>query len=307
MKKSLKVKHAVVIVNYNGFTDTLECISSVKSTKDAPHIIVVDNASTNDSVRELRSIFPDLDLISSPTNLGFSGGNNLGIKRALKLGAQVVYLLNNDTTVDHNLFFRSYRFVAGKNRIAGAKIYYAKGHEFHDAQKDLGNVLWYAGGHFDWRNVLAKHTGVDEVDRGQFDKVKSVDFITGCFMAIPRKVLNKVGLLDESLFLYFEDVDYCLHAKKMKVELLYDPKLVLYHKNSSSAVAGSAMVDYYITRNRYVIAKRYGNLRLSLALLKEGLTRNLGSRVRRMAMFDYLTGRMGNRHEKITAVSPKIA
>ncbi len=298
--KSRKIKHAVVIVNYNGSQDTLNCLRSIDVTKDMPHVIVVDNGSTDNSVAELKQAYPDLDLIVSPANLGFSAGNNLGIKKALKMGAAVVYLLNNDTQVDPNLFFRSYRYVAAKNRIAGAKIYYAKGYEFHEGQRGQGNILWYAGGFFDWTAVIAKHTGVDEVDNGQYDKVGSVDFITGCFMAIPRQIFNKVGLLDESFFLYLEDSDFCLHAKRLGVELMYNPNLVLYHRNSSSTISGSPLTDYYLTRNRFVIARRYGTLRLRLAMLKEALRRNFGSRVRRQAFFDYLWGRMGNRNEKIS-------
>lgn len=297
-KPARKIKHAVVIVNFNGFEDTLNCLRSIETTKDTPHVIVVDNGSTNDSVAQLHRAFPQLDLIASSTNVGFSVGNNLGIKKALKMGAAVVYLLNNDTEVDPNLFFRSYRYVEAKNRIAGGKIYYAKGYEFHEGQKHLGNILWYAGGFFDWTAVIAKHTGVDEVDHGQYDKPKSVEFITGCFMAIPRQVFHKVGYLDESYFLYLEDSDFCLHALRLGVELMYNPRLVLYHRNSSSTVSGSPLTDYYLTRNRFMIASRYGTLRLRIAMLKEALVRNFGSRVRRQAFFDYLWGRMGNSNEK---------
>jgi GT2 family glycosyltransferase len=308
MKKSAKkIKHAAVLVNYKGWQDTIVCINSIKKSKDAPHIIVVDNGSPNESVRELRVAFPDLDLIEAGDNVGFSVGNNIGIKKALKMGAEVVYILNNDTEVDPNLFFRSYRYVAGKNRIAGAKIYYAKGYEFHDAQKGLGTVIWYGGGYFDWGSVIAQHVGVDEIDHGQHDKIKPVDFITGCFIAVPRQVFKKIGLLDEPFFLYLEDSDFCLHAAKEGIEVMYNPNLVVYHRNSSSTVAGSALVDYYITRNRFFIGKRYGTLRLRFALLREALFRNWSSPIRRMAFFDYLTGRMGNRNEQIFALSQKIS
>lgn len=299
-------KHAVVLVNYKGWADTIVCLNSIKKCKDAPHIIVVDNGSPNESVIELRKAFPDLDLIETGENIGFSAGNNVGIKKALKLGAQVVYILNNDTEVDRDLFFRSYRFVAGKNRIAGGKIYYAKGYEYHEAQKGRGDVIWYAGGWFDWGSVIARHTGVDEIDEGQHDKIKPVDFITGCYLAVPRQVFQQIGLLDEPFFLYLEDTDFCLHAQKEGVEVIYNPNLVIYHRNSSSTVAGSPLVDYYLTRNRFEIAKRYGTLRLRFALLREALFRNWSSPIRRQAFFDYLWGRMGNSNEKIFALTAKM-
>lgn len=294
-KKSRKIKHAVILVNYNGWQDTITCLTSIKRSKDTPHIIVVDNGSTNESILELAKAFPDLDLIQTKKNLGFAGGNNVGITKALKMGAQVVHILNNDTEVDPNLFFRSYRYVAGKNRLAGAKIYYAKGYEYHDEQKGKGNILWYAGGYMDWQIGLGRHIGVDEVDQAQYDKTRAVDFVTGCYMAIPRAVFKKIGLFNESLFLYLEDSELCLHAKKMGIEVMYNPNLILYHRNSSSTGVGSPIVDYYLTRNRFALARRYGSLRLQLALLREAIFRNLGSPVRRAAFFDYLFGHMGKR------------
>ena len=304
-KQSRHIKHAVVLVNYKGWADTIVCVNSIKKCKDDPHIIVVDNGSPDDSVSQLKKAFPDLDLIASPTNLGFSAGNNLGIKRALRKGAQVVYILNNDTEVDPNLFFRAYRYVNGKSRISGGKIYYAKGYEYHANQKGKGNILWYAGGHFDWDSVIAKHVGVDEIDQGQQNTVKPVDFITGCFMAVPRQIFSKIGLLDEPFFLYLEDADFCLHAHKARIKVMYNPNLILYHRNSSSTVAGSPLVDYYTTRNRFFIGRRYGTIRLRFALLREALFRNWSSPIRRQAFFDYLTGRMGNRNEIIAQIVAK--
>lgn len=303
--KKIKIKHAVVLVNYKVSSDTIVCVKSIQQSKDSPHIIVVDNGSTPEVVQELRDACPGLDIVIAPGNVGFSIGNNLGIKKALKMGAEVVYILNNDTEVDPNLFFRAYRYVEGKNRISGGKIYYAKGYEFHEQQKGLGNILWYAGGYFDWTSVIARHIGVDEVDLGQHDKTVPVEFITGCFIAVPRQVFKKIGLLDEPFFLYLEDTDFCLHAAKMGIEVMYNPSLVVYHRNSSSTVAGSPLVDYYITRNRFFIGKRYGTLRLRFALLREALFRNWSSPIRRMAFLDYIAGRMGNRNDQIFALVAK--
>lgn len=305
-KKSQKIKHAVVLVNYKVSSDTIVCVNSIKKSKDAPHVIVVDNGSTYEVIQELRDACPGIDIVEAGFNVGFSVGNNLGIKKALRMGAEVVYILNNDTEVDPNLFFRAYRYVAHKNRIAGGKIYYAKGYEFHQDQKGKGNILWYAGGYFDWNIVIARHYGVDEVDSGQYDKIKPVDFITGCFIAVPKQVFKKIGLLDEPFFLYLEDTDFCLHAKKKGVQVMYNPSLIVHHRNSSSTVAGSPLVDYYLTRNRFFIGKRYGSLRLRFALLREGLFRNWGSPIRRAAFLDYFFGKMGNRNDRIFSIAKKL-
>ena len=293
------MKHAVVLLNYKGWQDTILCIDSIKKTKDTPHIIVVDNASPDDSVNQIRAKHPNVELIVSRDNLGFSGGNNLGIRSALRQGAQVVHILNNDTLVDPNAFSVGYQTVVDQNVIAGAKIYYAKGFEFHPDQKNKGNILWYAGGYMDWQVVLARHYGVDEEDRGQYDQVKEVGFITGCYMAVPRQVFNQIGLLDEKFFLYLEDLDFTLRAKKAGIKTIYQPQIVIYHRNSSSTGVGSPLVDYYLTRNRFLIGRRYGSWRLTLALIKEALTRNWSSPIRRAAFFDFLLNRFGNRNEKI--------
>lgn len=305
-KKKKPIKHAVILVNYKKWEDTVVCVNSIQKAKDQPHIIVVDNGSGNDSVSKLREHFPDLDIIASSENIGFSAGNNLGIKKALRLGAKVIYILNNDTEVDPNLFYKSYRYLVGKDRIAGGKIYYAKGYEFHPEQKGKGNVLWYAGGYMDWQSVIARHTGVDEIDRGQHDQTKDVDFITGCFIAVPKRVFNRVGLLDEPFFLYLEDMDFTLKVLKAGYQAKYNPNLIVYHRNSSATVAGSPLVDYYLTRNRFFIGRRYGSFRLQFALFREALFRNWGSPIRRAAFLDFLWGKMGNRNDKIFNIAAKM-
>ncbi len=297
------MKHAVVLLNYKGWQDTILCIDSIKQTEDTPHIIVVDNASPDDSVEKIRAKHPDIELIVSRENLGFSGGNNLGIRSALQQGVEVIHILNNDTLVDKSAFTEGYKTVAGKNVIAGAKIYYAKGFEYHQNQKNKGNIIWYAGGYMDWQAVIARHYGIDEEDKGQLDQPKEVDFITGCYMAVPAKVFDQIGLLDEKFFLYLEDLDFTLKAKKAGVKTLYQPTIKIYHRNSSSTGVGSPLVDYYLTRNRFLIGWRYGGLRLTLALIKEALTRNWSSPIRRAAFFDFLFNRFGNKNDKIARIS----
>lgn len=305
MSTKTKIKHAAVLINFKDAKMTAMCVKSIEVSKDAPHIIVVDNGSSQECIEELRALCPDLDLIVTGANIGFSAGNNVGIKKALKMGAEVVYIINNDTLVDPNLFFRAYRYVADKNRIAGAKIYYAKGYEYHEEYRGQGNVLWYAGGYFDWTMAVSRHFGIDEVDKGQYDKIKPVDFITGCFIAVPRAVFKKIGMLDEPFFLYLEDSDFSLHAKSAGVEVMYNPKLVLHHCNGGSTGAASPLVDYYMTRNRFFIGKRYGSWRLQFALIREAVFRNWSNPIRKMAFLDYLAGRMGNRNDQIFALVAK--
>ncbi len=108
MKKRAKIKHAAVLINYKDAKMTASCVNSIAASKDAPHIIVVDNGSSDECIAELRELCPGLDLIVTGANIGFSAGNNVGIKKALKMGAEVVYIINNDTLVDTNLFFSTH-------------------------------------------------------------------------------------------------------------------------------------------------------------------------------------------------------
>lgn len=306
MKNSKRIKHAAVLINFRDATMTATCVNSIEKSKDAPYIIVVDNGSSAECIAELKELCPRIDLIVTGANIGFSAGNNVGIRKALKLGAKVVYIINNDTLVDPNLFYRAFRYVDGKNRIAGAKIYYAKGYEYHDSQKGKGNIIWYGGGYFDWSMAVSRHIGIDDEDKGQHDQIKSVDFITGCFIAVPRQVFKKIGLLDEPFFLYLEDSDFSLHAKSAGIEVMYNPNLILYHCNGGSTGAASPLVDYYMTRNRFFIGRRYGTYRLRFALLREAIFRNWSNPIRRAAFLDYLFGRMGNRNDLINKIKAKM-
>ncbi len=292
-------KHAVVILNYNNARDTLECLESVYAAYDTPHVILVDNASSDQSLKKIKSKFPKLDLIASPNNVGFAAGNNLGLKRAHQLGVEVIYLLNNDTIVDPNLFVDAYQAIKGRNTLMGAKIYYAKNYEYHPNQRGVGNIIWYGGGKINPQTLTAEHLGVDEQDCNIAIKPIATEFITGCFMAIPASVMSTLGYLDEKLFLYLEDLEYCLRAARQGIELTYNPNLLLYHKNSQTSGVGSPLVDYYMTRNRFFLAFRYTPLRFYLALHKEALTRNWNNPIRRRAYLDYLLGRMGNQNKTI--------
>lgn len=285
------MKHVVVvIVNWNGKKDTLECLESLGKS----NCIVVDNGSTDGSVEEIRKTFPSVQIIENKENLGFSGGNNVGIKKALDGGADFVWLLNNDTRVDKNARQTLVDVFTDEGvGVAGSKIYFSPGHEFHKERykkAQLGKVLWYAGGTIDWQNMYAAHRGVDEVDRGQYQIIEETPFISGCSLMVRRAVFEKVGLLDEKFFAYMEDLDFCLRAKRAGYKLLYVPQSIVWHKNAGSSGVGSQLHQYYMTRNRLLIGMRYAPLRTKIALLKEGVR---FTSIRRRAYFDALLGRYG--------------
>lgn len=269
----------ISILNFNGRDNTIDCLKSLeKSSKSGfdLKVVVVDNAS----VEKLEiPPFPNLNihLIKNKENLGFSGGHNVGIDYSLKNGADFVVILNNDTVVDQNLILELLNIAVSNPDVGiiAPKIYFAKAFEFHKnryKKEDLGKVLWFAGGKMDWRNVIASHRGVDEVDKGQYDRTQTTDFASGCCMLIKKEVFDKVGMFDERYFLYYEDNDLSQRAKKTGFSIVYNPKAVLWHKNAGSAGgSGSTLQDYYITRNRMLFGMKFVNLRAKFSLIRESI------------------------------------
>ena len=244
MKKSPKV--FIIIVNYNGYKDTIECIESLnKIDYDNYKIVVVDNDSADESVLKIRGKFDTVKIIESNINLGFSGANNIGIKYAIDNKADYILLLNNDTEVEKDFLKNIINRVKDEKNIgiSTGKIRYF----------DNKNIIWYGGGKFNRLKGNSYHIGLDELDKGQYDYEKKVSFISGCFMLIPIKVLNEVGLLSEEYFLYHEDTDYCCKVMKKGYELFYYGKSVIYHKVSASTGKNSELYTYYYTRNRCIL------------------------------------------------------
>lgn len=297
------IKVSTVILNWNGYKDTLQCLASIEKMEipsDIDHeVIIVDNNSTDESISKFSRSKFDFTLLQSKTNRGFAGGNNIGIKHALRNKSDYIFVLNNDTEVD-KLLLTHLVAVAKSHPKAGLispKIYFAKGFEFHKdsyRKNDLGNVIWYAGGVIDWNNIYGSNFGVDEIDKGQYDKIKSTDFATGAAMFINAKALRKVGLFDERYFLYMEDADLSQRMKKKKWDVIYSPKPVLWHKVSQSSGIGSDLNDYFITRNRLLFGMRYASLRTKIALSRESIKMLInGRKWQKVGVMDYYIGNFG--------------
>jgi GT2 family glycosyltransferase len=296
---------SIVIVHYNTDKETKECLESLEATKTNQNfkydVILLDNASKNPL--KLKKNYRNVELIRSDSNLGFTGGNNLAVKYALdKHNSDFVLLLNNDTIVDHDFLKNLYKCIKvhPKAGLITPKIYFEKNYEFYKADypiKDRGNVLWYAGGSMDWKHLAASHRGVDEVDYGQFNEVSKVDFATGCCLLITREIIETVGLLNDDLFLYSEDVDYSLRVKQAGYDLLYCPESLVWHKNAgSSGGSGSSVQLYYQTRNRLWIARNHGDYRAKYIALRLILRIIIGgSDVEKEALRDFITNNMGKK------------
>ncbi|BCZ47099.1 glycosyl transferase [Clostridium gelidum] len=243
----------IIVINYNGYKDTIECVESLKKINYKNYkIIIVDNASTNNSIMYIKQSLKDCFIIELKENLGFASGNNAGIEYAIKNGGEYVLLLNNDTIVESN-FLENMIESFSDNRdigIVGSKIMYY----FNK------NIIWYGGGNFNWFKFIPTHYGMRELDKGQCDEQLEMDFMTGCCMLIKKEVFEKVGLLSEEYFMYFEDADFCIKVKEAGYKIWYNPKAVIYHKVGSSG--GGEESDFLIkwsTRNRILFMKKYKN------------------------------------------------
>ncbi|SKA87522.1 hypothetical protein SAMN05428976_11011 [Clostridium sp. USBA 49] len=239
----------IILINYNGWKDTIQCIDSIRNIDYNNYkIVIVDNNSKDNSVENIKKIYPNITILEENVNLGFAGGNNEGIRYALQNNADYVLLLNNDTEVKKDFLSVLIERIKKEPKIgiATGKINYY----------DNKRIIWYAGGVFDKLKGNSYHIGVDEKDNNQYDEEKEISFISGCFMLIPSKVFNDIGLLSEDYFLYHEDTDFCCKIMSKGYKLFYYPKSIIYHKVSASTGRKSKLYDYYYTRNRCILISK---------------------------------------------------
>ncbi len=263
----------LVTVNYNQYQLTREFLDSLSKVEESKNITVfISDVSTKNEEFKIGR-YPMKVVLKRLSNRGYAFGINQGVKYFQKHNINQFCAINNDIFFD-NKFFVEAKNGFQKGDIFGGKIYYAPGYEYHKKYKknEIGKVLWYAGGINDWKNVFTNHRGVDEVDHGQYDKLEETDFITGCLLFFNEKVVDKVGLWEEKYFLYYEDSDFCERAKKAGFKLLYNPKIVIYHKNAqSTGGSGSLLHSRYQRKNRLIFGLKYAPLRTKIHLIKNYL------------------------------------
>lgn len=234
-------KVAVIIVNFNGVNDTIECINSLFRSKlnDTLEIIVVDNASKTDEALRIKEKYPNICTIRSDVNGGFSAGNNIGIKYALEKGADYIMLLNNDTVIAPDMISFLLRYCEDSVVAVPKMLYYSE-----------PDKIWYGGGRINRWTGNAVHLRMNEKDDKSEDN-RFCSFATGCCMMFKSETLKTLGLLNEHYFMYFEDVEFCVRMASKSIRILYVPDAKLWHKvGSSSGGNCSPFSTYYITRNR---------------------------------------------------------
>ncbi len=296
----MKSTTAILLLHFKNSPFTKDCLDSLAKVKGNFHVYIVSIQSELTKAITDHKLKPHI--IETDINGGFSWANNLLIKAAMKDGCQKFILLNNDTTVDEN-FLKPLEAKLDEPAIGMvcSKIYFYPGYEYHQkdyTKSEQGKVIWYMGGIIDWRNVYTYHYAVDEVDHGQFEVSSPTDFATGCCTAITKSTINKIGLMNEKYFLYYEDTDWSYQAKLKGFEIVVEPKSIVYHKSSGSTGGpGSKLAQYYQGRNRFYFGMRFAPLKTKLHLIKNTL-RDLFSKdeLKRKASKDALLFRMGPRY-----------
>lgn len=296
---------SIIILNWKKPDLTIDCLRSIEKIKVDGFKLktyIVDNNSDDGSVEKISAFIKnrlDCEVLVNDDNLGFAEGNNEGIRYCLDKKADYLVLLNNDTVVDKNLIsgLLETSYENPDAALISPKIYFAKGFEFHKnrySKSELGKVIWYAGGIIDWNNIYGSNFGVDEVDKGQFEKVQITDFATGACVLCKSEALKKIGLFDKKYYMYLEDMDLSQRAKKEGYRVLYTPKGLLWHKVSQSSVIGGNLNDYFITRNRLLFGFRYASARTKFALYRESVKLLLGGREwQKKGALDFYVGRFG--------------
>jgi GT2 family glycosyltransferase len=237
-----------VVVNWNGRHLLDSCLTSVLGQRSAPdRVIVVDNGSTDGSLAYLRTRWPQVAVLDAGSNLGFSGGNNLGIRDALAARADYVLLLNNDAELLPGALDE---LLAGLEE-AGPMAWAAAPKILYRANPD---IIWSAGGRFDWWRGLSIDRGWNERDRGQYDRPELMEFSNACCLLVRGRMFRDLGLLDEGYFMYFEDSELSARAWLTGARVAYRPAARVLHDVQGSSgrtgVGPPPAALYYWTRNR---------------------------------------------------------
>ncbi|WP_091819105.1 glycosyltransferase family 2 protein [Prevotella communis] len=244
----LEIIVSIITINYNGLKDTCELIDSLPLEDKSIEVIVVDNASKEDEASIISSRYPQVKVIRSEQNLGFAGGNNLGIKAAQ---GKYLFFINNDvilkpqTSDIRHLISR----LETDDKIGAVcpKIRFAWG----------DNPIQFAGytplSRYTMRN---RSIGFGETDKGQYDIAHPTPYAHGAAILVKREALEQVGLMPECYFLYYEELDWSMMFTRAGYSIWYEPACTIYHKESQATGQNSPLKTYYLTRNRLLFVKR---------------------------------------------------
>lgn len=210
----------VIILNYNGNRSIVRCLSSVyRSSYKNFEVVVVDNASTDGSLEMVRAKFSRAHVIMNGFNVGFATGNNVGIRFALEKFADYVFILNNDAYLEHDSLEKMVSYMQNKKNVGIVSPTIFSGNDRH---------IWFVGGIIDWLRMKSAHlTVVDSKNPHE------IEYACGCAMLVSNAVFKEIGLFDERFFLYYEDTDFCIRARKKGFKIMLVPTAEVFHDEQS--------------------------------------------------------------------------
>ena len=245
MPLSFTPRIAIIILNWNGWRDTIECLNSItKVSYPNYQVILVDNHSIDGSVEKIRHYFPNIDIIQNDKNLGFAEGNNVGIREALRTKAEYLFILNNDTILDPFIFshlLKKVKLNAGRV-ILSPRVY------SYSSPKDIS----FGGAH--WIPEKARFLTLHSLNNHFVDSESTIyqtDFAMGCAMFFSRNILTHIGFFDSKFFLNWDEVDWCTRARQAGIPIYHIPAAKVWHKGSSTFKNKTKLgtAQYYLTRN----------------------------------------------------------
>lgn len=248
----MDVQISIITINYNGLKDTCELIETLPLEDESLEVIVVDNASKEDEASIIKKRYSQVKVIRSNQNLGFAGGNNLGIKAAK---GKYLFFINNDTLLRHQISDIRHLInrleSSPKIGIVCPKIRFAWG----------DNPIQFAGYTPLSLITMRNHAiGCGEPDKGQYDTAHPTPYAHGAAMMVKREVIEKAGMMPECYFLYYEELDWSMMIRRAGYDIWYEPACTIYHKESQTTGQNSPLRAYYLTRNRLLFVKRnYSN------------------------------------------------
>ena len=309
----MNARVALIVLNWNNAEDALACLASLERvTYPNYEIIVVDNGSTDDSVSQIRAAYPNVTFLETGENLGYAGGNNVGIRYALEHGAEFIGILNNDVTVAPDFLEPLLSALQSEPKVGVVTPLIAV--------MDDPDYVWTLGA------AVNHHTGsVTRLFTGE--RIQNihrktpfeVDVAPGSALLVKRETFEKVGLLNEEFFLYYEESDWSLLVQKSNYCILAIPESLVWHKISAALGTTSPIIDYYMQRNHLLFISRHWSGIQKYRLLSKVILRNclsivaytlkphqgqrLSNRNARMLAFrDAFLGRWGKMGPDVSAI-----
>ena len=241
---------SVITLNYNGVKDTCELLETLPLDDPTVEVVVVDNASAADEATAIEQRFPQVTVVRSDRNLGFAGGNNLGIKAA---HGRYLLFINNDTLLKGERSISDLQPLI--DRLDGSPLTGMACPKIRFTWDD--SPIQFAGytalSPVTMRN---KAIGFGEPDRGQYDTAHPTPYGHGAAMMVKREAIERAGLMPECYFLYYEELDWSVMIRRAGYDIWYEPASTIYHKESRTTGQESPLRTYYITRNRLILVRR---------------------------------------------------